>query len=79
MKTNIKWIRREFTSNYYSNNRREDRFKNDSRTDQSITTTEEVINLNPPPYECNKNNNHCILNIWKNETGIKINFDLWKP
>ena len=28
--------------------------KQDSRTDKSITTTEEVININPPAYECNK-------------------------
>ena len=75
--------------------RREDRFKKDSRTDQSIATTEELnariedpmININPPPsnaraympYECNKKKNHCMLYIWKHETGIKINFDLWKP
>ena len=38
-----------------------------------------MININPPPYKCNKKKNHCILNIWKHETGIKINFDLWKP
>ena len=41
--------------------RRKDSFEKDSRTDKSITT-EEVININPPPsnarvyipYECNK-------------------------
>ena len=59
--------------------RREDRFKNDSRTDKSNTTAEEVININPQPYGCNKKKNHCILNIWKHETKIKSNFDLWKP
>ena len=56
------------------------------RSDQSITT-EEMININPPPsnaraympYECNKKKNHCMLYIWKHETRIKINFDLWKP
>ena len=50
-----------------------------TRTDQSITTTEEVININPSAYHCNKQKNHCMLFIWKHETGIKINFDLWKP
>ena len=79
METNIKGIRRKFKRNYYSKNRREDRFKKDSRTDQSITTTEEVININPPLYQCKKKKKHYILNIWKHETGIKINFDLWKP
>ena len=77
-----------FKRNYYSKKRREDSFKKDSRTDgqrpiersdKSITTTEEVININPPPYVCNKQKNHCMLYIWKHETGIKINFDLWKP
>ena len=46
-----------------------------------------IIYLNPPasssraylPYESNKKKYHCLLNIWKHETGIKINFDLWKP
>ena len=68
--------------------RRKDRFKKDSitdgqrpieRSDQSIITTEEVININPRTYQCNKKKNHCKLYIWKHETGIKINFDLWKP
>ena len=45
--------------------RRADRFKKDTRTDKSITTTEEMINPNPPTYECHKKKNHCILNIWK--------------
>ena len=58
--------------------RREDRSEKDSRTDKSITTTEEVININPPVYQYNKKK-HCMLYIWKHETGIKINFDLWKP
>ena len=87
METNIKLILREFKINYYSKKRREDRYKKDSRTDKSITTTKEMININPPPsnaraympYGCNKKKNHSILNIWKHETGIKINFDLWKP
>ena len=73
---------------YFSKKRRKDRFKKDSRTDgqrpiersdKSITTTEEVINVNPPVYECNKKMIYCMLYIWKHETGIKINFDLWKP
>ena len=51
---NIKWIWRKFKINYYFNKRKEDRFTKDSRTDQSITKTEEVININPPPYQCNK-------------------------
>ena len=38
-----------------------------------------MININPPGYECNKQKNHCMLYIWKHETGIKTNFDLWKP
>ena len=38
-----------------------------------------MININPPPYQYNKKKNHCMLYIWKHETGIKINFDLWKP
>ena len=58
---------------------REDRFTKDSRTDKSITSTEEVININPQPSQCNKKKNHCMLYIWKHETGIKINFDLWTP
>ena len=86
METNYKWIWREFKRNYFSKKRREDRFKKDSRTDKSIITTEELININPPasnaraymPYQCNKKK-HFMLYIWKHETGIKINFDLWKP
>ena len=38
------------------------------------------------PNESNNKKNHlkrsdqrfCLLNIWKHETEIKINFDLWK-
>ena len=78
METNIKWIWREFKRNYNFKNRREDQFKKDSRTDKSITTTE-VINTNPPPYQCNNKKNHFMLYIWKHETRIKINFDLWIP
>ena len=42
---------------------RKHRFNKDLRTDKSITTTEEVIIINPPFYQCNKKKNHCILNI----------------
>ena len=52
----------EFKRNYFFKKRREDRIIKDSRTDKSIITTEEVININPPasnaqaymPYQCNK-------------------------
>ena len=48
IETNIKQILRKFKWNYYSKKRRNDRFKKDSRTDKSITTTEVVININSP-------------------------------
>ena len=51
--------------NYYLNKHQENRFKTNSRIDKSFTTTEEVINMNTPPHQCNKTKNHCILNIWK--------------
>ena len=45
-----------------------------------------MININPPtsnaraymPYGYNRKKKHCMLYIWKHETGIKINFDLWR-
>ena len=93
MATNIKWIGRKFKRNYKSKKPIKDRHKENTRTNQSTNKTNKnarIINptiyLNPPassswaylPYEFNKNNNY-LLNIWKHETGIKINFDLWKP
>ena len=62
----------------YQKTKRKQTLKN-SRTNKSITTTEEMININPPPYQCNTKNNHSILNILKHETGINVNFHLWKP
>ena len=38
-----------------------------------------MINIDPPAYDCNKKKNYFMLYIWQHETGIKINFDLWKP
>ena len=76
MKTHIKRIWREFKRNYYSKIHKEYKFKNNSRTDQYITTTEEVIYLSQTAYGCNKMKKNFILNIWKHKTGIKINFDL---
>ena len=43
--------------------RREDRFKKNPRTDKSITTTEQMININPSPYQYNKQKNHFMLYI----------------
>ena len=65
-----------FKRNCYSKNEKKIDFKKDSRTDKSITLIEVVINSDPPPYESTKKKNHCILNIWKHKTGIKLNFDL---
>ena len=87
MATNIKWIRRKFKRNYKSKKRRENRHKENTRTNQFTTKPEEqnarIINptiyLNPPAFEFNKKKNNYLLNIWKHERGIKINFDLWKP
>ena len=45
---------RELKRNYYSKKRREYRFQKDSKTDKYITETEELININPSPYQCNK-------------------------
>ena len=60
--------------NFYPNSKSSHRIQK-----LSIYPTEEVININPPPYGYNKKKKHCMLYIWKHETGIKINFDLWKP
>ena len=60
--------------------------KENTKTNQSTNTKNKnarIINptiyLNPPAYEFNKKKNNFLLKIWKHETGIKINFDLWKP
>ena len=83
---NIKWIWIEFKRNYKSKKRRKDRLKENTRTNQSTNKQEENVYLNPPAsssrayllYEYNKKKYHCLLNICKHETGIKISFDLWK-
>ena len=62
----------------FKKNSRTDGQRPTERSDQSITT-EEIININSPAYQYNKKKNHCMLYIWKHETGIKINIDLWKP
>ena len=37
------------------------------RSDKSIITTKEVININHPPYQTNKKKYHCMLYILKQE------------
>ena len=82
MATNIKLIWRKFKKNYKSKKRRDDRHKENIRSNQSTNQPKEqnnrIINatiyLNVPAYEFNKKNNY-LLNIWKHETEIKINFD----
>ena len=87
METDIKWILKKFKRNSKSKKRREDRFKENTRTNKSTNKTNiinKIVNLPSSSSqtclsnESNNKKNHCLLNIWKHETGIKINFDLWK-
>ena len=56
------------------NKQRENRLKKFQKQISLLINQKKTIYLNSPTFKFYQKKNHCLLNIWKHEKGIKTNF-----